>query len=320
VSLNHFYSPLEAPLGGSAQAAKANATPIKVPGEIDIFSLSVVKLESPEDAESENLLAKIDQVVDQPNSSFKFSREEYEQQSGFQESKVRYNKDLNQPRYTALRAYFDAGKSPRVAESTAYLEHIEDLMPLFDSLCELHLHRNRVASRFKSVRKHQRAWDNMANDIMRGQNTTDLPKEEKPPRQNTILCLGRSFQSRVLKHHHNVPHHRLVHVFCRRRGSHEPVLLGFVTREAGSSQYCCMCYSQLGPTDYNRMRACTNVNCPISIDRINRDHSSSIILMRFGVWDANSLPRPHPFGDGGGGGVGEVDDQLGGEEIEEMEV
>ena len=62
------------------------------------------------------------------------------------------------------------------------------------------------------------------------------------------------------------------------------------------------------------------MNCPISIDRINRDHSSSIILMRFGVWDANSLPRPHPFGDGGGGGVGEVDDQLGGEEIEEMEV
>ena len=60
--------------------------------------------------------------------------------------------------------------------------------------------------------------------------------------------------------------------------------------------------------DANRMRACTNGACPISIDKIDSDRSASIILMRFGVWYVFNVPRPPPFNGGGG-------DQLGDEDI-----
>ena len=184
------------------------------PGEVDLLSLSFVEIKRREDAEQSTLLDKINQVVNRPDdSSFKVSTEEYKKQSGFQASKVRYDKDLLDPQYDVLGAYFRTGSSPRVTESTAYTQHIVELMPVFDSLCRLHLHRNRVASRFRSQRKHQSAWDNIANDIMRGKNTTNWPKEDKkPPRQNTVLCHGLSLQIRAIKYHQNVPHHRLLRV------------------------------------------------------------------------------------------------------------
>jgi hypothetical protein len=283
------------------------------PGEIEILSLSGIELRSREDAERANLFAKIDQAIDQPAvSSFQFSTEEYKKQSGFQESKARYDKDLQKPQYASLRTYLRTGRSPRVAESTAYKEHIEELMQEFDNLCSLHLHRNRVVGRFKSDRAHQSAWDNIANDIMRGKNTMKCPKgKEKPPRHNTVLCHGLSLQSRALKHHQNAPHHRLLRVLCRRRNRNEPVLLVFFVKEPGSSKYCCACSSELGPMDANRMRACTNHECPISTTKIDRDRSASINLMRFGVWAMFHEDRPPPFGAGGG----DSDDQLSGEDI-----
>ena len=280
------------------------------PGEVDILSLSVVKVEGHEDAAPHNLLDKINQVIDHPEtSSFKFPTKEYKRESHFQESNARYDRDLSGPQCRALRAYFRTGSSPRVAESTSYNQHIVDLMNVFDSLCRLHLHRNRVAGRFKSQRKHQSALDNIANDIMRGQNTMNWPRGmEKPPRQNTVLGHGLSLQTRAIKHHQNVPHHRLLRVLYRRRSRNEPVLLVFFVREAGSSKYCCACSAELAHMDANRMRACTNDACPIYINKIDRDRSASIILLRFLVWAVFDIPRPPPFNGGSG-------DQLGDEDI-----
>ena len=131
---------------------------------------------------------------------------------------------------------------------------------------------------------------------------------EKPPRQNTVLGHGLSLQTRAIKHHQNVPHHRLLRVLYRRRSRNEPVLLVFFVREAGSSKYCCACSAELAHMDANRMRACTNDACPIYINKIDRDRSASIILLRFLVWAVFDIPRPPPFNGGSG-------DQLGDEDI-----
>jgi hypothetical protein len=281
------------------------------PGQIDLFSVSFIVVESAEDATKENLLAAADKLVFQPQSSLVFSSKDYRKRAGHQES--RYAEDISKPRYDALRSYFESGASSRIAKVEAYCNHIKQFMQHFDALCHLHLKRNRVVDRFKSMRKHQSAQENIANDIMRGESTAHLSKSTrvKRLRHDTILNIGASLQYVAMRGNPGVPHKHLFSVLSRRRNRNEPVMVVRPIREAGSSQYCCSCYKKLGKKEKKRDRKCKNRNCTLHGKKVNRDRSASIIQVKFAIWETHyPFTRDPPFktpGGGGGGGGGEMD-------------
>ena len=200
------------------------------PGERELLYVSQLKIESPQQASKDSMMAAVDTLINQ--DGFHFSATEYRKRCGFSERHDRWETDLKKPVYDNLRQFNQSGQPARGSNLEQYKTHVEGFAKVFGGICSINLCRNRVAARFRVKRKTQSTMDKMANDTMRGMNTADhrrqysdrmrkatpeekviLRKDEKssiPPRKDTILFVGASMQVCVI----HFPSFRLYFCSC----------------------------------------------------------------------------------------------------------